>query len=79
MLTEKPNGIRHNGITVYVTKWNSHKKPILAVKVENENCIYKVASFNSIETAKWFVERMEEFFNGLVGEADNEAVHTYGQ
>lgn len=55
-------GIRRNGITVSVQKWQTHKKPVLAVQIEDENCIYKVASFNSEETANWFVELMEEFF-----------------
>ena len=59
-------GIKHNGVCVSVQKWASHKKPVLAVQFENENRIYKVASFNSIETADWFAGVMEEFFEGLV-------------
>jgi len=61
-------GIRHNGISVLVQKWSSHKLPVLAVQIENENCVYKVASFNSEETAQWFCEVMEEFFEGLVND-----------
>ena len=59
-------GIKHNGIIVSVQRWESHKLPVLAVQLENENAVYKVASFNSEQTAKWFEEIMEEFFEGLV-------------
>ena len=65
-VSEKSYGMRHNGITVSVQKWDSHKLPVLAVQIEDENRLYKVASFNSIETANWFVETMQEFFEGLV-------------
>ena len=65
-VSEMSYGMRHNGITVSVQKWDSHKLPILAVQIEDENRLYKVASFNSIETANWFVEIMQEFFDGLV-------------
>ena len=65
-VSEKSYGIRHNGVTVSVQKWDSHKLPVLAVKIEDENCVYKVASFNSIETANWFVEIMQEFFDGIL-------------
>ena len=60
------SGIKHNGVIVSVQRWESHKLPVLAVQFENENCIYKVASFNSEETAKWFEEIMEEFFEGMM-------------
>lgn len=59
-------GVKHNGVTVSVQSWESHKRPVLAIQLEGENRIYKVASFNSAETANWFVEIMEEFFEGLV-------------
>ena len=59
-------GIKHNGITVSVQDWSPWKKlPVLVVEFEGENTAYKVASFNSKETAKWFNEVMEEFFKGL--------------
>ena len=59
-------GIKHNGITVSVQDWSPWKKlPVLVVEFEGENKAYKVASFNSKETAKWFNEVMEEFFKGL--------------
>lgn len=61
-------GFKHNGVIVTVQKWDTHKHPVLAVQFEDENKIYKVASFNSAETANWFVEVMEEFFEGLVKE-----------
>ena len=70
-VSEKSYGIRHNGVTVFVQKWYSHKLPVLAVKIEDENCVYKVASFNSIETANWFVEIMQEFFDGIVKREDD--------
>ena len=70
-VSEKSYGIRHNGVTVSVQKWDSHKLPVLAVQIDDENCVYKVASFNSIESSNWFVEIMQEFFEGLVkGESE---------
>ena len=71
MLTveEQSYGLRHNGITVSVAKWDSHKNPVLSVRIDGENRVYKVASFNSAETANWFVELMQEFFEGLVRES----------
>ena len=70
-VSEKSYGIRHNGVTVSVQKWDSHKLPVLAVQIENENCIYKVASFNSTETANWFIGIMQEFFDGIVKSEDD--------
>ena len=55
-------GIKRNGIEVCVEHFPYRKKPCLGVYIENENCLYKVASFNSEETADWFLEIMEEFF-----------------
>lgn len=63
-------GIKHNGVIVSVQRWPSHKLPVLALQFENENSVYKVASFNSEDTAHWFEEIMEEFFKGLVKEAE---------
>lgn len=60
------SGIKRNGIIVSVQRWQRHKLPVLAVQFEDENRIYKVASFNSEETAKWFEEIMDEFFKGMV-------------
>ena len=42
------------------------KKPCLAVQIGN--CVYKVASFNSEETADWFIEQFEEMFGKAVEE-----------
>lgn len=62
-------GIKHNGVTVSVQDWSPWKKlPVLAVEFDGENKVYKVASFNSEETAKWFCDVMEEFFKGLCHE-----------
>lgn len=36
------------------------KKPVMAVSFDGENCLYKVASFNSAETMQWFVECLDD-------------------
>ena len=59
------SGLKRNGISVRVETWECRKLPVLAVYVEKDNCAYKVASFNSEETARWFCEVMEEFFDGM--------------
>lgn len=62
-------GIKHNGVTVSVQDWSPWKKlPVLTVEFDGENKAYKVASFNSKETAEWFCDVMEEFFKGLCHE-----------
>ena len=61
-------GVRHNGITISVQRWECRKKPVLAVQIENDPCIYKVASFNNDAIAEWFAEILEEFFDGMIGE-----------
>lgn len=59
-------GMNRNGITISVESWKPWKKlPVLAVRVDGENIVYKVASFTSEETAKWFCEIFEEFADGL--------------
>ena len=55
-------GLSRNGITVSVEHFPYRKKPALAVYIEKENRAYKVASFNSEETADWFLELMEEMW-----------------
>ena len=45
---------------ILITHFPNRKKPCLAVQIGN--CIYKVASFNSEETADWFIEIIEEMF-----------------
>lgn len=69
-VSEKSYGMRHNGIAVSVQKWDSHKLPVLVVQVDGDNCAYKVASFNSVEIANWFLEIMKEFLDGLVKEVE---------
>lgn len=63
-------GIKHNGIIITIEKWETHKNPVLAVRLDGENRVYKVASFNSGETAHWFEEIAEEFFEGLATKGD---------
>ena len=55
--------IKSNGIIVSVQDWSPWRKlPVLVVEFEGENRAYKVASFNSEATARWFLEVMGEFF-----------------
>jgi hypothetical protein len=60
-------GIKLNGCEVIVEHINGRKKPCLLVKPKDENCYYKVASFNSEETADWFLTQMSRMF-GKEGE-----------
>ena len=46
-VSERNYILSRNGISIHMQMWDGHKKPVLAVKVEKENCVYKVASFNS--------------------------------
>lgn len=62
------NGVMHNGISVTVQHLPDRKNPALCVQFDDENRIYKVASFNSEKTARWFSEVMEDFWKGLVAE-----------
>ena len=55
-------GIQHNDVEVYVQHIPERKKPVLMVKPPGENCFYKVASFNSEETADWFLTQMTRLF-----------------
>lgn len=52
--------IEKNGVKICVTHFPYRKKPCLGVEIDN--CLYKVASFNSEETADWFIEIVEEMF-----------------
>lgn len=54
-------GYKKNGISITVQHMPDRKKPCLAIQIESENTMYKVASFNSEETARWFLEKFEEF------------------
>ena len=55
-------GIELNGYSVIVEHLPERKKPCLVVKPKGENCFYKVASFNSEETADWFLTQMSRMF-----------------
>lgn len=54
-------GYKRHGISITVQHFPYRKKPCLAIQIEGENTMYKVASFNSEETARWFLEMFEEF------------------
>lgn len=58
-------GITLNGYEVTVEHVPQRKKPCLMVKPNDENCFYKVASFNSEETADWFLTQMDKMFGGI--------------
>lgn len=53
-------GVESNGIAVTVEHFPERKKPVLAIQIGNTLC--KVASFNSEETADWFLTQMQKFF-----------------
>ena len=52
--------IEKGGVKICVMHFPYRKKPCLAVEIDN--CLYKIASFNSEETADWFLEIVEEMF-----------------
>ena len=52
--------LEKKGIKIVITHLPSRKKPCLAVQIDN--CITKVASFNSEVEADWFIEILEEMF-----------------
>ena len=52
--------VEKDGVKICVTHFPERKKPCLAVEIDN--CLYKVASFNSEETADWFIDIVEEMF-----------------
>ena len=61
-------GISMNDVTVTVEHMPERKKPCLMVKPKGENCYYKVASFNSEQTADWFLTQMKIMFERWVGD-----------
>lgn len=67
---KKHNALYNNGVIVSVEKLEKWKKPVLVVRVEGDDSAYKVASFNSVESANWFLEVMEEFFKGFVSDVN---------
>jgi hypothetical protein len=58
-------GYKKNGISITVQHMPDRKKPCLAIQIEGDNAMYKVASFNSEETARWFLEIFEEFMENV--------------
>ena len=63
-------GIKRNGITIGIQMLSGKKLPTLTVQFDGEPCIYKVATFNSIDNANWFEEIAEELLKGLTVEQD---------
>ena len=61
-------GLSLNDIEVIVQHIPERTKPCLMVKPKGENCYYKVASFNSEETADWFLTQMKIMFERVVGD-----------
>lgn len=61
-------GIALNGYEVTVEHLPGlRKRPCLMVKPPDENAYYKVASFNSEETADWFLAQMKIMFSRRKG------------
>ena len=48
----------------FFDKYPMRKKPVIAVSFDGENAMYKVASFNSEETMRWFLECLDEALAG---------------
>ena len=44
----------------FCEEYPMRKKPVMAVSFDGENRQYKVASFNSAKTMKWFVECLDD-------------------
>lgn len=59
------NAVYHNGTTVSVQRFPDKKLPRLCLQFDGENTIYSVAAFTNEQTARWFCEVMEEFFDGI--------------
>lgn len=58
-------GLALNGYEVTVEHLTGiRKKPCLMVKIPDDPAFYKVASFNSEETADWFLTQMQKMFRG---------------
>lgn len=56
-------GLQLNGYEVTVEHFPERKKPCLAVRIPGDPAMYKVASFNSEETADWFLTQMTRMFS----------------
>lgn len=59
------NGISSNGVCIFVIRLDRKKHPALCVTVENDDQIYKVASFDSDVKAEWFLEVANECLSGF--------------
>ena len=51
-----------HGYEIVVEHMPGRIKSCLLVKPKDDNCYYKVASFNSEKTAEWFIKQMEGMF-----------------
>ena len=48
-------------MTIHFMKdYPMRKKPVMAVSFEDENCLYKVASFNDEKAMDWFCECLDD-------------------
>ena len=52
--------IDYKNIQVGIEHMPYRKKPCLYLYKKDDNCYYKVASFNSEETADWFIKEIEK-------------------
>ena len=69
------NAVYHNGTTVSVQRFPDKKRPRLCLQFDGENTIYSVAAFKSEQTARWFCEVMEEFFDGIAVQEQPETLN----
>ena len=63
--------IHRNGITVSIQRWEKNKLPALTVQFDSEVDVYKTATFDSVSSAIWFAEIMDEFFKEESHGAEN--------
>ena len=59
-LKHKWNAITYKGVTIAVQHFPDRKLPKLTVQFEGEATIYSIASFNSEENAKWFLDVIDD-------------------
>ena len=71
----KYNAVTHNGVTVSVKNIPGQKRPRLCLQFDGENTIYSVAAFKDEQTARWFCEVMEEFFDGIAVQEQPETLN----
>ena len=63
-------GIKRNGITIGICRLPDRKLPSLCVMFDGENCIYKVATFNSEYSANLFEKIAEDLLEGMTVKQD---------